>query len=140
MKKNALILTLALLIALPVFGLAAGLATVPTDETQSTPPYGFTDEDNNGFCDVCGNEQGKNTGAPNFTDADGDGVCDHLGTQLQGQGNGGMQKGQGRGNQGASKGQSFVDADGDGACDNLGTDLQGQGQGQQSRGGGRGRR
>ena len=111
MKKNLLILTLALLIALPVFGLAAE-ATTPAAtevlETETTPvaPYGgqngrrwnqtapgttvpqsgYVDDDNDGVCDICGNEQGKNPEAPNFLDENEDGVCDHFGTDQQGQG------------------------------------------------------
>lgn len=103
MKKNALILALALLVALPLFGLAAETAIAPVEETpaatlpagarfgrrwsqapaEGTAPYGFTDENADGVCDVCGMEQGRNTQAPGFVDADGDGVCDHSGTDLQ---------------------------------------------------------
>lgn len=113
MKKTLLILVMALLVALPVFGLAAEVTTAP--ETQSTAPAvqfgprwrqtipavpaepadpaapavptapwtGYVDADGDGVCDNCGQAQGQNPGAPGFTDADGDGVCDHLGTPMQ---------------------------------------------------------
>ena len=166
MKKNILILALALLIALPVFGLAAEAATAPAEETQTVTPYGgqygrrwnqnpetatqippqagFADENGDGACDLCGNEQGGNAKGPNFTDADGNGVCDHLGTDQQGQafGRGQMLRGQGRnkrsfgqaqgmmarrqammgrGPMGNTEGRNYVDADYNGVCDNLGT-------------------
>ncbi len=171
MKKNVLILALALLIALPVFGLAAEAATAPAEETQTVTPYGgqygrrfnqapaleteeqadpvtpygrqsvrrwnqapaqtapsvpygkgfsrwnqgpalampqyrFTDENKDGVCDLCGNEQGKNTQAPGFTDEDKDGVCDYLGTDQQRQGRGQMQSMRGgRGHKGMQPGQ-----------------------------------
>ena len=143
MKKNLIILTLALLIALPVFGLAADV-TVPEAQTTQTAPLGgqygrrfnqapqapaaqqgsYVDADNDGKCDICGNEQGTNAAAPGFVDANNDGTCDHYGTDLQGQGG----RRQGKGVQGSAQGQSFVDADGNGVCDNLGTDA-GQGAG-----------
>ncbi len=100
MKKNLIILTLALLIALPVFGLAAAdLTASPVTKAQT-----------------------------NYIDANLDGVCDHYGTDLQGQG--GNRQGQGRGQNTRGKGvlgntkvQSFVDADGNGVCDNLGVNA-----------------
>lgn len=122
MKKNMIILTLALLIALPVFGLATEAATPAVTEAQTTEPAvtaplggqygrrwnqntpdttvpqaGYVDADGNGLCDNCGNEQGKNTDAPNYIDENKDGVCDHFGTDQQGQGQGRMQGAQGRG-------------------------------------------
>ena len=147
MKKNLIILTLALLIALPVFGLAADVTTPEAQTTQTAAlggQYGrrwnqapqapaaqqgsYVDADDDGKCDICGNEQGTNATAPGFVDADNDGTCDNYGTDLQGQGgnrqgNGGGQNAQGKGVQGSAQGQSFVDADGNGVCDNLGTDA-----------------
>ena len=157
MKKNLIILTLALLIALPVLGFAADVTSPEVQTAQASPlggQYGrrwnqapqtqapqapavlqgnYVDADNDGKCDICGNEQGKNATAPGFVDADNDGTCDHYGTDLQGQGgrNQGMGRGQsaqGKGVQGSAQGQSFVDADKDGVCDNLGS-AAGQGAG-----------
>ena len=104
MKKSLIVIALALIIALPVFGLAQETAA-PSEESQTTGtmPYGgqygrrwnqdplegtgqqarFVDENGDGICDICGNEQGKNTEAPGFTDENNDGVCDHLGTDQQ---------------------------------------------------------
>ena len=172
MKKNLLILTLALLIALPVFGLAAEATTPATPEvleTETTPtaPYGrqngrrwnqtapgttvpqsgFVDADNDGVCDIFGNEQGKNPDAPNFLDENKDGICDHFGTDQQGQGvrsmqamrgrmqqmMGRRQNAQGRGKgmmdrgqqgQGNVQGRNYADANNDGVCDHFGTDFQ----------------
>ena len=112
MKKNLIVIALALIIALPVFGLAQEIAA-PAEESQATGtmPYGgqygrrwnqtslegtgqqsrFVDENGDGVCDICGNEQGKNAEAPGFTDENNDGVCDHLGTEGQRQGRGRMQ-------------------------------------------------
>ena len=111
MKKNLIVIALALIIVLPVFGLAQETAA-PAEESQAagTMPYGrqygrrwnqtplegtgqqsrFVDENGDGVCDICGNEQGKNTEAPGFTDENNDGVCDHLGTDQQYQGRGQM--------------------------------------------------
>ena len=111
MKKNLIVIALALIIALPVFGLAQETAA-PAQKSQAagTMPYGgqygrrwnqtplegtgqqsrFVDENGDGVCDICGNEQGKNTEAPGFTDENNDGVCDHLGTDQQYQGRGQM--------------------------------------------------
>ncbi len=131
MKKNLIVIALALIIALPVFGLAQETAA-PAEENQTagTMPYGgqygrrwnqtplegaqeqalpqtpcgmgfgrpngaeeqsrFVDENGDGICDICGNEQGKNTEAPGFTDENNDGVCDRLGTEGQRQGRGQM--------------------------------------------------
>lgn len=112
MKKFALILTLTLMIALPLFGLAE---TAPETEPTSTPaaPWGqrrgyrwnqepatlksnFIDEDNDGECDNCGATQGQNPDAPGFRDENKDGVCDHYGTDSQGQGARSMQPMRGR--------------------------------------------
>jgi hypothetical protein len=127
MKKNLIVLTLALLIALPVFGLATDTTTPVAPEVQATettstaplggqygsrwrqtapdttaPQTGFVDADNDGECDNCGNALGTNPEAPNFIDENKDGVCDHFGTDEQGQGLiqgmfGRMQNVQGRG-------------------------------------------
>ncbi|MGI6687277.1 MAG: hypothetical protein ACOX6Y_02760 [Christensenellales bacterium] len=99
MKKTLVILVMALLIALPVFGLAAETATpaqygprwrqnaptVPTTPAvnPAAPKTNYVDADNDGICDNCGLAQGKNPNAPGFTDENGDGVCDHLGTTMQ---------------------------------------------------------
>lgn len=143
MKKNLIVLTLALLIALPVLGLAADVTSPEVQTAQASPlggQYGrrfnqapqapaalqgnYVDADNDGTCDICGNEQGKNAAAPGFVDADFDGTCDHYGTDLQGLG--GRKQGMGRGQ--SAQGQSFVDVDKDGVCDNLGS-AAGQGAG-----------
>lgn len=155
MKKNLLILTLALLIALPVFGLAVDATTTVAPEVQATettplggqygprwrqttpdttaPQTGFLDANNDGICDNCGNELGKNTDAPNYIDENKDGVCDHFGTDEQGQGQGQMQGMRGRmqqmmgrmqQGQGNVQGQNYADANNDGVCDNLGTGTQ----------------
>lgn len=111
MKKNLIVIALALIIVLPVFGLAQETAA-PAQESQTTGtiPYGgqygrrwnqtplegtgqqarFVDENGDAICDICGNEQGKNTEAPGFIDDNNDGVCDHLGTDQQVQGRGRM--------------------------------------------------
>ncbi len=179
MKKNLLILTLALLCALPVFGLAADATAPVAPEVQATettpaaplggqygprwrqaspdttaPQTGYADANNDGICDNCGNEQGKNTDAPNFLDENKDGVCDHFGTDRQGQGQGRMQgmrgrmqqmmgrmqqmmgrnqqaqdRGQGmmgRGQQGQGnvQGQNYADTNNNGVCDHFGTGTQ----------------
>jgi hypothetical protein len=142
MKKNLIILTLALVIALPVFGLAvAELTTSVAPEVQTTettpvataPQTGFLDADNDGVCDNCGNALGTNSDAPNYIDENNDGVCDHFGTTLQGQRQGRMQgmmgRGQGmmaRGQQGQGNTQcpNYADVNNDGVCDNLGTGTQ----------------
>lgn len=123
MKKTLLMLMLALALTLPLFGLAEAAAApeteVPAKETF-TPPGGqygrrwntpganmpvppqanrFTDEDNDGVCDLCGNEPGKNTQAPGFVDENQDGVCDHYGTDEQYQGRMGNRPMGGRGMQ-----------------------------------------
>ena len=105
-KKNLIILTLALLLALPLFGLAADAAIPGTHTVQAAPlggqnsrrrsrtpqtpaiPQGsFVDADNDGNCDICGLEPGEHTASPNYTDENKDGVCDHCGTSA-GQGSG----------------------------------------------------
>ena len=111
MKKNLMILTMALMIALPVFGLAADAATPAAPEVQAAettpvtplggqfgrrwnqtnpdttvPQAGFVDADGDGVCDTCGNAQGTDPDAPNYIDENKDGVCDHFGTDEQGQG------------------------------------------------------
>ena len=96
---------------------------------QNDPQNGFVDADSDGLCDLCGNEQGKNTGAPNFVDSDLNGVCDHFGTELQGQGS--AQQAGGRGN---PQGQNYIDENNDGQCDIFAAG------GQQNTGRGRNRR
>ena len=111
MKKNLIILMLALLIALPAFGLAADTTAPAAPEVQATdatttaplggqygrrwnqaspnatvPATGFVDADGDGVCDNCGNAQGTNPDAPNYIDENKDGVCDHFGTDEQRQG------------------------------------------------------
>lgn len=128
MKKNLIMIALALIIALPVFGLAqeAAASAEESRTTQTLPSGGqygrrwnqapveeaqgqaapqrlcgmgfgrrnrgtgqaarqnrFVDGNQDGVCDICGNEQGKNTEAPGFTDENNDGVCDHLGIDQQ---------------------------------------------------------
>ena len=121
MKKNLMILTMALMIALPVFGLAADAATPAAPEVQAAettpvtplggqfgrrwnqtnpdttvPQAGFVDADGDGVCDTCGNAQGTDPSSPNYIDDNKDGVCDHFGTDEQGQGQGRMQEMRGR--------------------------------------------
>ena len=135
MKKNLIILTLALLIALPLFSLATDL-TIPETQVTRTAPLGgqngrsqslasqtlaaaqsrFIDTDADGTCDICGVEPGKNTQSSGFVDDDKDGTCDHYGTGLQGQG--------------SAQGRNYVDTDNDGVCDTVGLDArQGFGRG-----------
>lgn len=133
MKKNLLILTLALLIALPVFGLAADVSTPVAPEVQATdtiptaplggqygrrwnqaapdttaPTISFVDADGDGVCDNCGNALGTNPDAPNYIDENKDGVCDHFGTDEQGEGQGRMQGAQGRGQGMRGRGQQSL--------------------------------
>jgi hypothetical protein len=129
-KKNLIILALALLIALPIYGLAAEAAALPAADAQTTPLGGqfgrrnqtaaqqpaFIDENNDGICDLCGNVQGAG-----YVDADGDGVCDNCGN-VQGTN---------------AQAPGFIDADGNGVCDNLGTAQQYQGRMGSTRGLGR---
>ena len=121
MKKNLMILTMALMIALPVFGLAADAATPAAPEVQAAettpvtplggqfgrrwnqtnpdmtvPQAGFVDADGDGVCDTCGNAQGTDPSSPNYIDENKDGVCDRFGTDEQGQGQGRMQEMRGR--------------------------------------------
>ena len=169
MKKFALILTLALMIALPLFGLTeTALETEPTstpaatwgqrrgnrwNQEPVTPKSNFFDGDNDGECDNCGAMQGQNLGTPGFSDENKDGVCDHYGTDSQGQGarnmqtmrglmqgRRGMRGMNGRGIQGNTQGPAFTDENKDGICDNFGTDTQGQSRMQGGRGCGRNRR
>lgn len=125
MKKNLIVIALALLIALPIIGLAAETATLP--ETTQTSPLGgqfgrhnnqtnkqvarqsaYVDENNDGVCDVCGNVSGTNTQTPGFADLNCDGVCDTCGN-VQGTN---------------AQAPGFIDANGDGVCDNMGTGQQ----------------
>ena len=121
MKNNLMILTMALMIALPVFGLAADAATPAAPEVQAAettpvtplggqfgrrwnqtnpdttvPQAGFVDADGDGVCDTCGNAQGTAPSSPNYIDENKDGVCDRFGTDEQGQGQGRMQEMRGR--------------------------------------------
>ena len=143
MKKNLMILTMALMIALPVFGLAADAATPAAPEVQAAettpvtplggqfgrrwnqtnpdttvPQAGFVDADGDGVCDTCGNAQGTDPDAPNYIDENKDGVCDRFGTDEQGQGQGRMQEMRGRMQQTMGRGQN----------------AQGRGQGMMGRG------
>ncbi len=107
MKKTLLILMLALAMTLPLLSLAEAteVPEVETPDQQPVTPVGgqygrrwniqddpafaparFMDENEDGVCDLCGNEPGKNTQAPGFVDEDQDGVCDHYGTDQQRQG------------------------------------------------------
>ena len=149
MKKNLIILTLALVIALPVFGLAVAELTTPvspevqaseTTPETTAPQTGFLDADNDGVCDNCGNALGTNSDAPNFIDENKDGVCDYFGTAQQGQGQGRFQSmrgrmqqmmgrgqgmmGRGQQGQGNIQGQNYADTNNDGVCDHFGTDTQ----------------
>lgn len=178
MKKKLIVLSLALMLALPVLGLAGEtdaqapneLPAVgrrwrwnpPTSSTPTeTPAPGFVDENNDGICDVCGQQQGTNPNAPGFVDENKDGVCDHLGTDQQGQNNlrnrlhakrARMQQAQGgRGRQqqpgrnaagqapgrNTVQGRNYQDGNKDGVSDNLSTQRQ---QRQQPNGRGRNRR
>lgn len=121
MKRNLMILALALLVALPVFGLAADVSTpaVPEAQATETPPTyplggqygrrwnqaaprttapltGCADADKDGICDNCGNAQGTNPGAPGFIDENNDGICDRFSTDAQGQRQGFLQGMRGR--------------------------------------------
>ena len=139
MKKNLIVLTLALLIALPVLGLAADV-TAPEVQTAQTAPLGGQNGRrwNQAPQAQAPQDQAPQAQAPaarqgNYVDANNNGVCDNYGTDLQGQGGnrqgkGGGQNAQGKGVQGSAQGQSFADANGDGVCDNLGSDA-GQGAG-----------
>lgn len=152
MKKALIFLMMALLL-LPVAGLAedappaetpqAGAPAAPTSRgcgwrrgaPQGAPGSRFTDENNDGVCDACGQTPAQDDAAPGFADEDGDGVCDHRAAgRRQGRGMGRMRgpmqgmrgRMQGRGmgrtgqrGQGVRQGRNFVDANGDGVCDNL---------------------
>ncbi|NLX82316.1 MAG: hypothetical protein GXZ04_00640 [Clostridiales bacterium] len=140
MKKNVLILALALLLALPVFGLAAEETAQPETSTPvnqttpqgaqrgrrwnqtpaapaATPKSNYVDDNNDGVCDNCGQTQGNNPDAPGFVDADGNGVCDHLGTEQQGQAFGRNQALRGRGSNKRAFGRS-QGMNGQGKADN----------------------
>ena len=163
MKKNLIVIALALIIALPVFGLAAGAEALP-EETQTiayggqfgrrwnqtalqatvtetlpaaeTPAAPLGGQYSRRWNQTSPQAQQQ----PAFTDENKDGVCDICGMV-----------------QGTNKeAPGFTDTDGNGVCDNLGTDQQyqgrmgtmrGMGQGQKGRqverqtfGGGRNRR
>lgn len=139
MKKTLLVLAMALLIALPIFSLAAEEAALPETETipvpatqygrrwrQTAPQSRFEDADNDGICDNCGQaqnqnqNQGQNPDAPGFADENKDGVCDNFGTGQQGQGRRGNAAGCGQrvGRMGRRMGRG------------MRGNVQGQGQGQ----------
>lgn len=120
MKKTLFVLILALVLALPLLGLAEDTA-VPEAQPESTAPaapYGtgrgrwadkapaprFQDENGDGVCDGCGQKPGENQEAPGFVDEDGDGKCDRYGTEDQYQGRG-MMRGRGRWQQPGSAGR-----------------------------------
>ena len=133
MKKNLLILTLALFIALPVLGLATADLTAPLTTVlaeKETAPLGgqngrrwnlaapgtrCADANEDGLCDNSGYEPGKNSQAPDYADENEDGICDLFGAAKQGQGQG---QGQGRSN---AQSQNYADENKDGVCDHFGT-------------------
>ena len=157
MKKNLMILTMALMIALPVFGLAADAETPAAPEVQAAemtpvtplggqygrrwnqtnpdttvPQAGFVDADGDGVCDTCGNAQGTDPSSPNYIDENKDGVCDRFGTDEQGQGQGRMQEMRGRMQQMMGRGQEMR-----GRMQQMmgrGQNAQGRGQGMMGRG------
>lgn len=120
MKKLTILLAIALMLALPVLGLAETAAapeTTEIPEVTETPAWGmgwgrgrwnqqapaevpqapgFVDENQDGVCDTCGQTPGQNPQAPGFTDENADGVCDHFGTDAQFQGRAGMMQGRSR--------------------------------------------
>ncbi|HSK68570.1 MAG TPA: hypothetical protein VLA21_04860 [Candidatus Limnocylindria bacterium] len=144
MKKSIIILALALLVALPVFGLSAEEAPAVTEETQTAAPanqYGRrwtqAPAQQAGRGMARRNQtpaQGWNAGSPRFVDENSDGVCDLCGN-AQGQ-NGSGPRFTDENNDGVCdlcgnaqgtnpNAPGFTDADGDGVCDNLGSGRQG---------------
>ena len=130
MKKSLIIIALALIIALPVFGLAQETAA-PAEESQTTGtmPYGGQygrrwnqtplegTEDQTAPQPSCGRGFGRQNGAgeqSRFADENGDGVCDICGRE------------QGKN----AEAPGFTDENNDGVCDHLGTERQRQGRGQ----------
>lgn len=98
MKKLAILLVITLMFTFALTALAEDatqtLKTSP-EVTRPATPFGmrrgwrfqqdsmppasnFTDKDNDGLCDNCGQTPGQNPQAPNFTDENQDGVCDHF--------------------------------------------------------------
>ena len=137
MKKNLIVIALALIIALPVFGLAQETAA-PSEESQTTGtmPYGGQygrrwnqtplegAEDQTVPQRSCGMGFGRLNGTEEqsrFVDENGDGVCDICGRE------------QGKN----AEAPGFTDENNDGVCDHLGTEGQRQGRGrmQSMRGG-----
>ncbi len=128
MKKLVLALTLAMLVMLPLLGLAQETPAT----TQPFPAFGrgrwaqdgqaplnnYSDENEDGICDACGQVPGQNPNAPGFVDEDQDGVCDYLGTRQQFQGR--MQGMRGRMMRRGMTGQGFTDENQDGVCDACG--------------------
>lgn len=163
MKKTMLvILILALLASVPLFGLAETTQTPDTNPapTQSfgqqrgrrrvwqpeAPAGGFVDENQDGVCDNCGQIPGQNPQAPGFADENKDGVCDRFGTEAQrlnrrhGMGQGRTQQlKRGRGGMAQTQNRTnlqeknFTDANQDGICDLF------QNRTRQQQPGGRGR-
>lgn len=109
---------------------------VSQDPVDDVAGQNFVDEDDDGICDICGNEPGTNRDLPygtsrgsnNFVDEDGDGLCDSCG----------LAPGDGTGNQYGNGASNFVDEDGDGVCDTCGTAPQDGTGNQYGRQGGRG--
>lgn len=131
MKKKMLLLVLALLLALPVLGLAAESTEIPKAETvpesetapETTVPFGMMRwhrrNSTPGQADPSvpfGSGQRRWNQAPGnllpFADENGDGLCDVCGREP--------------GTNPQSPG--FTDEDGDGVCDHLGTGRQPQGR------------
>lgn len=121
MKKTAILVLAALLLALPILGLGETVTNPEVTEApaatetpvwgmgrgnrwqqnQTTPPQSnFVDENQDGVCDTCGQASGQNPQAPGFVDENADGVCDHYGTDAQYQGRGRMMQGRMQGMQG----------------------------------------
>ena len=129
MKKNLIVIALALIIALPVFGLAQETAA-PAEESQATGtmPYGGQygrrwnqallegAEDQTVPQRSCGMGFGRLNGAEEqsrFVDENGDGVCDICGRE------------QGKN----TEAPGFTDENNDGVCDHFDTEGQRQGRG-----------
>ena len=130
MKKSLIVIALALVIVLPVFGLAQETAA-PAEESQATGtmPYGGQygrrwnqtplegTEDQTAPQPSCGRGFGRQNGAgeqSRFADENGDGVCDIYGNEQRKN----------------TEAPGFTDENNDGVCDHLGTDAQRQGRGQ----------
>ena len=132
MKKNLIVIALALIIALPVFGLAQE-TTAPAEESQTTgtmpyggqygrrwnqtPPQGADDQTALSPYGMGSGRMNRESGQAarqnGFVDENGDGVCDICGNE------------QGKN----TEAPGFTDENNDGVCDHLGTDQQRQGRG-----------